>query len=113
MDLYLKNKVAFVTGGSRGMGKAIAMRLARAGAKTAICARGRSSLNEALSQLRQISSDVLGIPADISRSPEIESCVRQIKDQWGGIDILINNAGIYQQNALTEITPSMWDAQFN
>ncbi|MBN2329881.1 MAG: SDR family oxidoreductase [Candidatus Omnitrophica bacterium] len=113
MNLYLENRVALVTGGSRGIGRAVAMRLARAGARTAICARSQSSLDDALSEMRQISPNVLGIAADISRSSEVEACIRQIKDQWGGVDILINNAGVYQPAGLTETTPQMWDAQFD
>ena len=106
------NRVVFITGGSRGIGKAIALRFARAGAKVAICARNQESLLKAKQELRAVSQDVLALTADISNSDSIKTCVKEIRDTWGPIDILVNNAGIYRFGKVTEATPEEWDRQF-
>jgi NADP-dependent 3-hydroxy acid dehydrogenase YdfG len=112
MDQYLENKVVLVTGGSRGIGNAIAVKTAQAGAKVAICARSRESLDKAVAQLQQITPDILGIQTDVSQSKDVTACIKQINDAWGAVDILINNAGIYRYAGILENSTEDWDAQF-
>jgi 3-oxoacyl-[acyl-carrier protein] reductase len=93
MDLGLKGKVALVTGGSKGLGKAIAEELAREGADVAICARGKHDLDEAAKALHSHGGRVLATCADVTRAEDIANAIDQTVKQLGGIDILINNAG--------------------
>ncbi len=112
MELLLKNKVAWVTGGSRGMGRAIAERLVRLGAKTAICARRLDSLERAVAELQALSPEVIGVAADVSLSDDVDRCIQEIGNRWGSVDILINNAGIYRFGNIENVSPGEWDAQF-
>lgn len=109
----LRNRVVWITGGTRGIGKAIALRLARTGAAIAICGRREDSLRDASNELKQLNPNVLGVKVDISNSKDIEACERQIRDTFGPVDILINNAGVYRYASLLETTPEMWDTQFD
>jgi NAD(P)-dependent dehydrogenase (short-subunit alcohol dehydrogenase family) len=93
MDLKLEGKKALVTGGSRGIGKAIARQLAREGVGCAICARGEDALRAAAAEIeRETGSRVVPIVADTSRADGIQRLVEAAKQALGGIDILINNA---------------------
>jgi 3-oxoacyl-[acyl-carrier protein] reductase len=93
MELGLHGKVAIITGASRGIGKAIASSLAAEGCHLAIIARGSQALNEAAAELRQSGVEVLALPADVTRTNEIDAAVKQVKDLYGRIDILVHNAG--------------------
>lgn len=93
MELELAGKVAVVTGGSRGIGRAIAASLAAEGARVAICARDRKSVDAAVAALRAKGGDVIGEVADVGRDGELERVIGAAAERWGRIDILINNAG--------------------
>ncbi|MBI4300184.1 MAG: SDR family oxidoreductase [Chloroflexi bacterium] len=94
MDLELLERVALVTGGSKGIGKAIALALAREGADIAICARQEEPLEAAAGDIRnQTGRKVLPIVADVSRTDEVERLVQATVAAFGRLDILINNAG--------------------
>ena len=102
----LREKVALITGSSRGIGRAIAIELARAGADIVINYRNRS--NDALdvhTQIHALGRACTAIQADVSRGHEIDRLVREA----GPIDILVNNAGIARPQPLEEITESDWD----
>lgn len=113
MNQFLKDRIALVTGGSRGMGKSVALRLARAGARVAICARRKDSLDAAWAEIKKITPFVLGISTDVSQSTDVEACVAEVKRQWGTVDILINNAGIYRYASIENTPVAMWDSQFD
>lgn len=94
MDLELTGKVAIVTGGSFGLGRAIAARLAEEGARVAIVARGREDLERAATEIAAASTgEVIAVTADVRDQAQVDAMVRQVIDTWGGIDILVNNAG--------------------
>lgn len=108
----LQNKTVFITGGSRGIGKATARYFAKQGANVAICARNPESLEMAKQDLQSVSSNTITLPCDTSNKNEIQSTVRQINDRFGTIDILINNAGTYVPGSVLETSVEEWDRQF-
>jgi 3-oxoacyl-[acyl-carrier protein] reductase len=93
MDLGLKGKVVLLTGGSRGIGKAIALTLAEEGCNMAICARGKQELDEAAKKIRAKRVEVLAVQADVSKLEDNRKFVSQALEKFGRIDILVNNAG--------------------
>jgi 3-oxoacyl-[acyl-carrier protein] reductase len=108
MDLGLKGKVALVTGGSKGLGKAIAEELAREGADVAICARGHAELNSAAESLRQHRVRAVAVPADVTRNEDIANAIDQTVNKLGGIDILVNNAGDGWLSHTLDTTDEEW-----
>ena len=94
MDLGLRGKVALVTAASKGMGKACALEFAREGAKVAMCARTESDLKTAADEVRAATkADVLAIPADVTKKDDVQALTQRVSSQWGGVDILVANAG--------------------
>lgn len=93
MDLGLKDKYALVTGGSHGIGRAIAMALADEGCNVAICSRSKERIDTTLSFLKDKGADSIGIQADVMNKLDIEKVMNVIIETWGTIHILINNVG--------------------
>ncbi len=93
MDLGLKDKVAIVTGGSRGIGKSIALTLAAEGCNVAICARGEEGLREAGAELKGAGIKVHAGVVDVSQPGEVEAFVDEVVATLGRVDVLVNNAG--------------------
>ena len=90
----LDGKVALITGGSRGIGKAIAMAYAREGAKVFICAREKTDLKKAVAEIRSVGGEVSWCAADISKVGEVKRIVREVRRAYGAIHVLVNNASI-------------------
>ena len=109
----LTGKCAVVTGGSKGLGRAIAAALAQAGADVAIVSRTPADLEHAAGELRAYGRRVLPVAADVTDEVSIQSMVRQIVDQWSGIDILVNNAGIGETAAVVQMDTAFWDRVMN
>lgn len=93
MDLGLQNKLALVTGGSRGIGRECALSLAREGTRVAICGRTMVALENTVNELRAQGVDAKGFVADVSDENCIGVLYDQVKDSMGNVDILVNNAG--------------------
>ena len=93
MDLGIRNKVAMVSGGSRGLGKQSAIALAREGCRVSICGRGKEDLSKALEEIRGLGYDVLGIEADVGTSDGCEHFYSRTVNELGTVDILVNNVG--------------------
>ena len=111
MTNELKDKVAVVTGGSRGIGYCIAERLLQEGAKVYICARDAKILKQALEELRKHGDGrVEGMVADVGRYEECRKLIQSAAQRFGGIDILVNNAGIGIMKPVDQLTPAEWDA---
>lgn len=111
MDLGLEGKAAIVTGGSEGIGKATAASLAREGARVAICARRRSVLEAAASEIQNATAgEVLPIVADVAKPEALERLVGTVVATWGGLDILVNNAGVGAAGTFEEVTDQAWYA---
>ncbi|HET6371484.1 MAG TPA: SDR family oxidoreductase [Nitrospiria bacterium] len=108
MGSQLSNRVAIVTGGSRGIGYSIAEAYLRAGARIAICARDEVRLREAAGRLSRL-GEVLAVPCDVSDLEQVSRMVEKTIDRFGRIDILVNNAGIgMTYGRVGEIDPQQW-----
>src|SRR5450432_2839942 len=94
MELFLKGKRAVVTGGTRGIGRAIAMSLLGSGAAVTICGRAREAAERAAAELKESTGgEVLGVAADVSQSDQAARLFETVASRFGGLDILVNNAG--------------------
>lgn len=113
MDLGLQGKVVLVTGGSRGIGRAIALQCAAEGAHVAICARTKASLTEVLDLLRSYGTQVFGCVADVTRSDEVTRFLQTSAEALGGIDILIDNVGGSEGKGLIGSTDEEWTRTFD
>ncbi len=105
----LDDKVALVTGGNRGIGKAIAAGLAREGAKVVIAARDKRLLKTAAVELSRDGNQVLGVPADISDEEQVKALYAQILECFGTVDILINNAGAFDGGPVEDVSLEEWN----
>ncbi len=106
--MELQGQVALVTGGSRGIGLAIAEALADAGAKVAIVARNEAGAQSAAAGLPGEGHKGLG--CDVADSEAVSALVRRVEEEMGGLDILVNNAGVTRDNVLLRIKDEDWDA---
>ena len=113
MDLGLKGKVALVAAASKGIGRAIALGFAREGARVSICARGEAALNETAEAIRREGKgEVLALSADVTRPEEIQKFVSRTADQFGGIDIVVTNAGGPPPGEFMKFTDTDWENAF-
>jgi NAD(P)-dependent dehydrogenase (short-subunit alcohol dehydrogenase family) len=103
----LQGKIAAVTGGTRGIGRAIAERLLREGATVAICGRSQPSVDRAVSEMSPLGA-VFGLAADVSRVESVGAFFRGIDERFGGLDILVNNAGEGVFRKVAEMQPEEW-----
>ena len=109
MELGLDGKVAIVTGGSYGIGKAAAWRMAKEGAEVVSCARRQDVLDQAATEIRtETEGEVLTVSADVSVASDVTRVVDATLARFGRIDILVNNAGIVSPSSLLEMTESQW-----
>jgi NAD(P)-dependent dehydrogenase (short-subunit alcohol dehydrogenase family) len=109
----LTGKTALVTGGNRGIGKAIARGLAEAGAKVAIAGRDEESNAEAVRLAAADGLDMVAVRADITVGDDVEAMTAEVLSQLGRIDILVNNAGVCFHTSAWEMTDHEWDAVFD
>ncbi len=108
MTQELANKVAIVTGGSRGIGRGVAARLGRAGAAVVISARGAEALQAAVDELRRDGIEAAGLPADLGANADCERLVAFAAERYGGVDILVNNAGIGSFGSAEQVAEERW-----
>jgi NAD(P)-dependent dehydrogenase (short-subunit alcohol dehydrogenase family) len=94
MAQRLKDKVAFITGGGSGIGKAIAKAMAAEGANVVIAARNKANLDATVTELEGLGAKAQAIQMDITKEHDVIDAVKKAVDTWGGIDILVNNSGI-------------------
>lgn len=109
MDLQLKDKIAVITGGSVGIGLAVAKALAEEGVHLVLCARDQQRLDEEAAKIaRDYDVEVTGIKADVSKAADIQELVAQICSKYQGIDILINNAGVGSNEKIMDAPDEKW-----
>jgi 3-oxoacyl-[acyl-carrier protein] reductase len=111
----LGDAIALVTGGSRGIGKAIVKKLAELGAAVCLCGRNGKALEATADELRKLAGRVLAIPADVTDAKAIEALVQATEEKLGPITLLVNNAGIGNPGfgALQEKSEADWDVVLN
>jgi NAD(P)-dependent dehydrogenase (short-subunit alcohol dehydrogenase family) len=113
MQITMKDRVAVITGGSKGLGLAMARRFAESGAKVAILARGAADLKAARELLAKEGLAVRDYVCDVSKAAEIAKVHEKVAADLGGIDILVNNAGTARTVAFESITDEAWQEDFD
>ena len=116
MDIGIAGKYALVTGGSRGIGKSIALLLAEEGCNVAICARSKSDINATVREIEAKGVAVLGIAADVTETSEVQKVIDAVRQKWGTIHILVNNVGgggRWGKDAAEETSDDVWMDVFN
>ncbi len=108
--MRLRDKTAIITGAGSGIGRACALAFAREGARLALVGRRKERL-DALA--REIGDSALVLAADVSRKPDIERVVEHTAAHFGGLDVLVNNAGVLHAGTAEQITEEQWDDTFN
>ncbi|MDE5051460.1 3-oxoacyl-[acyl-carrier-protein] reductase [Niallia taxi] len=112
--MKLDGKTALVTGGSRGIGRAIALKLAKEGANVAVNYAGSAALaNEVVEEIKQLGKDAIAIQCDVSNGESVANMIKETIDHFGSLDILVNNAGITRDNLLMRMKEAEWDDVIN
>src|SRR5438094_2030657 len=112
MDLGLDGKVAMITGASRGLGRAMAQALAAEGVRLSICARGADALDRIAAELKSAGGQVLARAADVNDASAMQAWMAATAKQFGGVDVLVNNAGGARVGALAQVDEEAWRQAF-
>ena len=114
MDISLDGRAAIVTGGSKGLGLAVATRFAASGADVAILARGRQALDQAERTIVELARGrILAIACDVSNAEDVRRGYEAVMEEFGRVDVLVNNAGQSRAGAFAEITDAVWQEDFD
>ncbi len=111
--MSLKDKVAIVTGSTRGIGKATALTLAREGMRIVVNSRTQAEIDETVKMIEQMGAIAIGIRADVGDSQQVEALVQVTVEKFGRIDVLVNNAGIAIEKDFMHTTEKEWDDIMN
>jgi len=112
MDLGLQGKVALVPAASQGLGKAVALAFAREGTRLAVCSRRLDAIQATAEDARRLGAEVLALVADVTQSDDIARLVRQTTERFGGIDILVTNAGGPPAGRFDDFDDAAWQAAY-
>jgi 3-oxoacyl-[acyl-carrier protein] reductase len=111
VTLDLSGKIALVTGGGRGIGRATAIKLGAAGAKVAVNYNAsESAAQEVVEAITSEGGEAMSVKADVSKNDEVEAMINGLVKEWGRVDILVNNAGITRDNLMMRMSQEEWDA---
>lgn len=114
MELGLAGKIALITGGSEGIGRATAEELAREGVRVAICARRPDVLEGAASELRSATGgEVVAVPADVRDAGAIQRCIATVEAKLGPITLLVNNAGTSAASSFETVDDAAWESDLD
>jgi len=108
MDLHLGGKVILITGGTDGLGAALAGRLTQEGARVAVCGRDPARLAATEQRLRQAGGEVVAVQADVTDPPAMDGFVAAAVDRWGRVDGLVNNAGRSATGRVDQVSDDEW-----
>lgn len=112
--MSLRNRVAVVTGGTRGIGRGIALRLAREGARIAVAYRvNKAAAQMALRQLQAVGADCVAVETDINQPARAEQLIKTVADRYGRVDVLVNNVGDFRWGMLAESSLEEWKSIFD
>jgi 3-oxoacyl-[acyl-carrier protein] reductase len=112
--LSINGKTALITGGSRGIGRAIALRLAKEGVRIAVNYKTNEEAAQwVVNAVEEMGGEAIAVDADVSQSAAVEDMVKRVLDSWGSVDILVNNAGIIHDSLLMRMTEEVWDDVVN
>lgn len=110
-ELRLKDKVAIITGASRGIGRAVALALASEGAKVVVnYASSSAAAEEVVSKIAEMGAEAIALAANVSKAEEVDTLINTTMEKWGRVDILVNNAGITRDTLLLRMKPEEWQA---
>lgn len=109
MSTRLESKVAVVTGGGTGIGRGIAAMLAREGARVVVAGRRRPPLEDAVAAIRAAGGQARALSTDVTVEEQVRALVQEASDHYGGLDVLVSNAGVYPRRNLPELTEDIWD----
>ena len=107
--MKLEDKVALVTGGGRGIGRGIAMRLAETGANVAVADMILENAQKVVEEVKALGRQAIAIQADVSQWDQVQAMAEQTVNQLGKLDIAVNNAGVISIKSVEELTPEDWD----
>lgn len=110
--MNLHNKIALVTGASRGIGRAIALALAKESCKVMLAARSKSDLEKVAQEIQNMGSDAAVIVVNMREEKSIREMIDTTVEQFGRLDVLINNAGLGYFDSVAEMTTAQWDEMF-
>lgn len=113
IEIALTDKVAIITGGGRGIGKAIGNLFASAGARVVIVDIDADEIENTVGEIKTINSQVLGVKTDVSRQSEVEAMISTVLEKFGTVDILVNNAAIEYYIPLMRMREDGWDKTFD
>lgn len=109
--MRLKDKVALVTGSSRGVGRAVALGFAKEGAKVVVnYSSNEAAANEVVKAAQAMGTEAIAVKADVAKKSEVESLVSAAVEEFGRLDVLVNNAGFTRPALLLKMTEEQWDA---
>ena len=108
MELGLRGKAALVTGASRGIGRAIALELAREGCRVCLCARGKDALEDAAGEVRRLGVEAVAVAADVTTDSGVRTVVDAALAGFGRLDVLVNNVGGSTGSSFLETPPEEW-----
>ena len=108
-SMELQDKIAVVTGAGRGIGRAIGLGLAGAGAHIAVSDIDASTLEETAAAVKALGRETLAMPADMGNTQDIDRMISQAKDTFGRIDIMVNNAGVTRTAYIMDVSEEDWD----
>ena len=104
-EFDLNGKTVLITGGSRGLGLVMAREFAREGARLALCARDEAELQRAQTDLETLGAEVMTVPCDITNKDSLTQMIERVNTRFGGVDVLVNNAGVIQVGPIEVMTP--------
>src|ERR1051325_6430897 len=103
-EFDLNGKTVLITGGSRGLGLVMAREFAREGARLVLCARDEAELQQAQDDLETLGAEVMTVPCDITDKQSVTQMIERVSSRFGGVDVLVNNAGIIQVGPIEVMT---------